>query len=306
MQGNTPKNNLIKKLRDSGDLGWYLSFMRLLFISAGAVIVTLLILLMTRIWGLSQPYQAYEHPFLTKDRPWQAVKISSVVEGKSLAKSNKDVIFWLDLSKTQDGHFLVLNPNRNIQLTPELLKEKFRGPKTFFYDLKFLRLFYDREPLAEEFLASFPSQRFILNILDNAPDVHTAVSALAVKHKAENRILFQSDIELVLKSIKELHPLWLFGTSRSDIMRLLSFDSIGVLPASPFYGDVFISPMKVLDRPAFNENVLIEMRRRKKPVVLGPLQSEAEIVDARSLNPDAYIYENSRLFLKELDQDPAQ
>jgi hypothetical protein len=280
--------------------------MRLLFISAGAVIVTLLILLITRFWGLSQPYQAFEHPFLTQEKPWRAVKISSLSEAKVLLKNNKDVIFWLDLSKTQDGHFFVLNPNRNIQLTPELLKEKFRGPKTFFYDLKFLRLFYDVEPLAEDFLGSFQNQRFIFNILDNAPDVHTAVGVLAAKYQAENRILFQSDIELVLRSIKELHPLWLFGTSRSDTMRLLSFDSIGVLPASPFYGDVFISPMKVLDRPAFNENVLDEMRRRKKPIVLGPLQSEAEIVDARSLNPDGYIYENSRLFLKELDQDPAQ
>jgi hypothetical protein len=280
--------------------------MRLILISVGAVLVTLLVLVMTRFWGLSQPYQAFEHPFLTAGRPWQAVKITAIKDGKTLLANNKDVIFWLDLAKTRDGFFMVVDLNRKIQLTSELLKENFRGQKTFLYDLKFLRIYFDKEPLLAEFLEAFPKQRFILNILDNAPDVHTKVAEIILKYKAENRVLLQSDIELVLKSLKEKHPLWLFGTTRSDTMRLLSFDSVGVLPASPFYGDVFVSPLKVLNRPAFNEDILVEMRRRKKAIMLGPLQTEAEIVDARSLNPDGYIYENSHLFLKELDQSRAQ
>jgi hypothetical protein len=119
-------------------------------------------------------------------------------------------------------------------------------------------------------------------------------------------VLIQSDTEIVIKSIKEQKPLWLFGTSRSDVMKIVSFDSIGLGPASPFHGDVFISPLKIMNRAAFNEDVLTEIRRRKKLVILGPLLTEQEIVDARSLKPDGYIYDNSRLFLKELDQSPAQ
>jgi hypothetical protein len=280
--------------------------MRLLLISAGTVIFTLMILLMARFYGLSQPYIPYDHEFLKAAKPWHVVKIHSAPEAQEVLNRNKDVIFWLDLSKTLDGHFLILNPERKFQLTPELLKEKFRGDKNFDYDLKTLRLFYDKEPLLENFLTEFPGSRFILNVLDNAPEVHLTLISEIKTHNAGNRVLIQSDIDLVLSSIKELEPLWLFGTSLSDIMKLNTFDSIGLAPTSPFHGDVFISPMKVMGRPAFTESVLNEIRRRLKPVVLGPLVSEQEIVDARSLKPDGYIYDNSRLFLKELDQHPAQ
>ena len=234
------------------------------------------------------------------------VKVHDVATGTTLIKRNKDAIFWLDLLKTQDGFFLVQNPSRKALLTPDLLKENFRSDKTYYYDLRFLRLYYDSEVLLEDFLAAFPNQKFILNIQDNATDVHKSLVQTVKQSKADDRVLFQSDIELVLQSIKEIQPLGIFGTSQSDLMRLLSFDSIGLLPASPFYGDVFIAPFKVLKRPAFNENILLEMQRRLKPIILGPLKNTQELVDARSLKPDGYIYENSELFLNELDQDPAQ
>lgn len=280
--------------------------MKLFFISAGALVLTGFILLMTRFWGLSQPYQAYDHAFLKTQRPWMVVKVHDVATGTTLIKRNKDAIFWLDLLKTQDGFFLVQNPSRKALLTPDLLKENFRSDKTYYYDLRFLRLYYDSEVLLEDFLAAFPNQKFILNIQDNATDVHKSLVQTVKQSKADDRVLFQSDIELVLQSIKEIQPLGIFGTSQSDLMRLLSFDSIGLLPASPFYGDVFIAPFKVLKRPAFNENILLEMQRRLKPIILGPLKNTQELVDARSLKPDGYIYENSELFLNELDQDPAQ
>src|SRR4051812_4080946 len=111
--------------------------MRLLLISLAAVLVTALLLVMTRFWGLSQAYQTFEHPFLTQDKPFLAVKVSSVSDAKAVLGHSKAVIFWLDLAKTQDGFFLVSNSENKLQLTPELLKNNFRGSKTFLYNLKF-------------------------------------------------------------------------------------------------------------------------------------------------------------------------
>jgi hypothetical protein len=157
--------------------------MRLLLISAGTIILTLMLLLMIRFWGLSQPYQAFNHEFLKAPTPWQVVKIHSAPEAQALLNHNKEVIFWLDLAKTSDGHFLIINPERKITLTPDLLKENYRSDKTYFYDLKFLRLYYDKEPLLADFLAEFPGNRFILNIQDNAPDIQTAVINVLLRKK---------------------------------------------------------------------------------------------------------------------------
>lgn len=280
--------------------------MRLLFISLGTVFVFGMLLLMTRFWGLSQGYQAFAHPFLEPAKPWAAVRVFDLKTAETMVQKKKDVIFWLDLVKTQDHQFLVVNPDRRIDLTPELMKEAYHGNKTYFYDLQVLRKVYDQELSLNEFLEKFPTTRMILNIRDNAMAVHTTLADLINKENASPRVLIQSDIELVLKTIKELQPLWLYGTSRSDIMRLLNFESIGLLPTCSFVGDVFIAPFKIHRRAAFNVGVLEEARRRKKTIFLGPLENEAEVLDAHSLNPDGFIYANSELFRKDLDQHPAQ
>ncbi len=295
-----------KKLGDFNCLECYVWSMRLLFISVGTLLVFGMLLFMTRLWGLSQGYQAFEHPFLEAAKPWQVVRVFDLKEAEALVQKKKDVIFWLDLAKSQDHKFLVVDINRKVELTPDSMKEAFRGNKNYFYDLSVLRSVYEKEYLLDEFLEKFPNTRMIFNIRDNAMSIHTSITELITLKKASDRVLIQSDVELVLKTTKELQPLWLYGTSRSDIMRLLNFDSMGLLPTCAFVGDVFIAPFKVLRRPAFNQDVLTEVRRRKKHILLGPLESGAEILDAQSLKPDGYIYANSELFLKELDQHPAQ
>ncbi len=280
--------------------------MRLLFISVGTLFVFVMLLLMTRFWGLSQGYKAFVHPFLEPAKPWQAVRVFDLKTAEDLVLKKKDVIFWLDLAKTQDHQFLVVNPDRRMDLTPELMKEAYHGNKTYFYDLQVLRKVYDQELLLNDFLEKFPTTRMILNVRDNAMAVHTSLADLINAEKASSRVLIQSDIELVLKTIKELQPLWLYGTSRSDIMRLLNFESIGLLPTCSFVGDVFIAPFKIRRRVAFNAGVLEEARRRQKTIFLGPLENQTEVLDAHGLNPDGYIYANSELFLKDLDQHPAQ
>ena len=280
--------------------------MKLLLISVGTLIIFGMLLLMTRFWGLSQGYQAFAHPFLEPAKPWQVVRVFDLIEAEVLVKKKKDVIFWLDLAKTQDDKFLVIDSARPIDLSPELMKTTYHGDKTYFYDLSVLRIAYDKEFLLENFLERFPTTRMILNVRDNAVAIHTSLANLINLHKASSRVLFQSDTEIVLKTIKGLQPLWLFGTSRSDIMRLLNFNSIGLIPTCPFVGDVFITPLKIRHRSVINIDVLAEVIRRKKTVFLGPLENEAEVLDAHGLKPDGFIYANSQLFLKDLDQHPAQ
>lgn len=272
----------------------------MLFISAAAALFAGTLLMMTRFWGLAQPYQAFEHPFLQAPPFPAMVKIHRPEQVQAVIDRQKDAIFWLDLYMTKDGHFLVLPESPALQLKAETLKEKFLSDKTYFYDLSFLRLYFDQATLLEDFL-SITKNRLILNIKDNALNVHTQLMTAVEKAAAQERVLIQSDIERVIKTFKESRPLWLYGTSHSDLMRLLSFDSVGIVASSPFVGDVFIAPMKLLNRPAFNENVLQEIHRRKKTVFLGPLKDVSEVNTARGLQADGFIYENPELFLHQLD-----
>ncbi|MBO9668465.1 MAG: hypothetical protein J7501_16830, partial [Bdellovibrio sp.] len=102
----------------------------------------------------------------------------------------------------------------------------------------------------------------------------------------------QSEANVVIQAVKDLKPEWIYGTGTPDLMRLMSFDSLWVLPATQFKGDVFVAPFKILNRPAFNDDVIAEMRRRKKRVFLGPIKTEEEFNRARAYNADGYITED--------------
>lgn len=264
---------------------------------------------MAHFWGLSIGYQRFEHAFFTlQPEKYLGVKVYDLSSAKTATTKKSDVILWLDLRMTADQKFLVLPASAGqSELSLEKIgPEKFRGNKVNLYDLSYLRIYFPQAFLLEQFLAEFPEQRFILNLLDNATDIHTALIKTVSAYQPEKRLLIQSDIAIVGKSIKELEPLWLFGTSYPDLMKLLSFESIWLQTASPFHGDVFIAPMKVMNRPAFNRNIIDEVHRRQKRVFLGPLKSASEYDAARQVPAEAYIFENVDLLTGVLDQNPVQ
>jgi len=143
-------------------------------------------------------------------------------------------------------------------------------------------------PLVDELLRAFPGAKFILN-LPNLPDIDVRILKVLEPLAPEKRVLIQSDADVVIKALKRKNPLWVYGTSWSDLTKLMSFESVGLIPTASFGGDVFIAPMKMMGRPAFNAGVIEEMRRRYKIVLLGPLTTPAEVEAARAFEPDGYV-----------------
>lgn len=274
--------------------------MRVLFISFACVLVLLLSLFGVRQWGLMTPYQRFEHAFLdAHPGPHQVVRIRSLDEFNEAVQISKNLIIWLDLRMTADGQFLVFPEDPRPQMTESAFpRELWKGDVLSRYELGELRMLFPQVPMLEDFLDPEPRPRMLLNIVDNATDVHHHLIQRIEPWTANERFLFQSDTDIILRSLKEKKPLWLYGSSVSDLMKILTFESLWLEPASPFLGDVFISGFQLKGRDAFNENVLNEIRRRHKDVFLGPLKTPEEVERARALNPEGFIYDNVELFRK--------
>lgn len=279
--------------------------MRVIFIGAGSVLLLVLTLLGIRQWALLVPIAPFDHPFLKGHlAPHYAVRVKTDAEAREARALQKDIIYFLDLKFTSDGKFLLLQPEEVTgALTRDSLgDEKWKGNQLSRYSEAEIRFIFPNAERLQDFLTAFPRQRAILNINDNVEGVHTKlIEALQDFHPGE-RFLFQSDVELILKSLKEQNPLWLFGSSRSDLMKILTFDSIGLEAASPFHGDVYLSPFKLLGRDSFTKGVLAEMKRRQKDIFLGPLSDEAEFAEAQKRGASGFIFNDVTLLRKALSK----
>lgn len=273
--------------------------MRLLLISIACVLFFGAIGVGLRTWGLATPYQKFDHAFWSSEAPYSIVRAKTAMEAQRLTQEKSDVILWVDLHETRDHRFLVVSEETvQGQLTEKALgPERWRGPQIPRYDLAELRPFFADSPLLEDLMTQFPNQRFVINIVDNVVDLHFELVKILQTLNPDNRVLIQSDTDVLLRSIKDMKALWLYGTSHADLMRLLSFESVGLLPATPFKGDVFISPLELKGRSVLNAEVLNELRRRKKTIFLGPINGIPDFESAKKANPDGIIFSSMEIFL---------
>lgn len=270
--------------------------MRLLGISIGVLLIVGMALLSARIWGLSVGYQRFEHPFLTT-APLIAVRVDNLEEAKRVVAGRPDVILWLDLRKLEDAQFLVLRdePLREFLAEKSFPAGKYKGPKLARYTLEEIRPVFPQALLLPDAMKAFPEQRFILNVADNVADVDLDLVKTIEPLNPDKRVLVQSDTDVIIKLVKEKKPMWLYGTSWADLMRLMSFESLWLESAAPYRGDVFIAPLGIHGRPVFNDTVLAEVRRRQKTILLGPLMSNDEVQQAKNAKPDGFVFDRAEL-----------
>lgn len=261
---------------------------------------------MARIWGLSQTFPTYDHAFFVGSEPILIVKSETLEEAKEAVKARPDVVLWLDVRVSKDKVAFVLpatNDNHFIQ-TKQQQQEKnpgkpiFTGGKIAEYNWQNIREVFPEAPLLKDFYQALPTTRFIINIIDNTNEVHHTVVDNLEKTDPDKRTLVQSDALVILTSVKEIKPTWLYGTSLPDIMRLLTFNSLYILPTTQLMGDVFIAPLTHRKRPAINDEIVEEMRRRNKKIYLGPLSSEEDFALAQKYQAEGYIAEDLPTLLK--------
>jgi len=270
--------------------------MRLLLISLCSLILLGMMLATARFWGLGIPYQEFKHDFFEK-RALYTLRVENLGQAADAVKADPDVVLWIDVRITKDQKLIVLSPETaQSYLKKESIGSEFIGSKVHYYNWSLLKSLFVEAKFLSDFVSQFPQQRFIINVIDNQYKIDQFVVSELKAHSPEKRFLIQSETDIIIKSVKEREPFWLYGMSLPELTRLVTFSSIGLHPAISVRGDVLITPFKIHQRNFMNEEVLLEMKRRMKKVLLGPLKNEADINQAASLFQknliDGFIVEN--------------
>lgn len=287
--------------------------MRIFLITLFTLIATGILVLTARIWGLGQTYAPFSHNFFNGTSPLLILKVKDLSSAAEIATFSPQVVFWLDVRFSRDKVPFILSRNRDVEFLNFKKQEQEANPtkpimiggKLSEYPFDDIRAFYKELPTLEQFYSRFETSRFILNIIDNVSEAHIALTNTLTKLKPDERTLIQSDALILMTAIKEIKPQWVYGTSVPDLVRLLTFDSMFILPTTQFKGDVFIAPFKVANKPAFNENIISEMRRRNKRIFLGPIEDKTQFAEASRLKADGYIADNIHELVNLLGQGPA-
>jgi hypothetical protein len=247
--------------------------MAILKITIAVLLTGLITILTARFWGQSQVHAPFDNGYFAVETTPSSLPTGmfmlpmnspascwSKTQLSELSQSAPNFILHSPVKKDKDGRFVLCQTHKNAELP------------TVTYTLG-------------EALIDFPGSRFLLDIQDNVENVHIEISGIIKNAKAEARVILNSEYDVVMSATKELLPMTVFGSSASDRMRFVTFESMFIETAVPFVGDVFWTPLKVRGVPAISESIAQELRRRKKNLILGPVDSDDEWSKALKFNP---------------------
>ncbi len=207
-----------------------------------------------KIWGENQQYGSYEHEFfkIPKATSIPAPFVESPEQIQQWKKQNPVSIVVIKVEFTKDEKIKDLKGN---DLTDYL---------------------------------KIPNTRFILWTESNVLGVQLGLVKI-LDDNPKALILIASPYEVILTSTREQRPLAVFGSSQSDWMRWLSFDSIGLIGIAPFKSDALIMPLEYKKRKLNSESFRSELTKRKKLFILGPVKTKTEFEHAKTESPDAIL-----------------
>ncbi len=252
--------------------------MRILITTLGTAFVCLIIFLILKIWGGSQTFISYPHPFYnqqqttTKPVLFEKPKFSEISE--ILKNSKKNI--YLDIATTKDGIIVIHEVNK-------YQTSSFRNQ--YFKDIKDVVL-----NLAD-FKNSLKNRKIIFNLTENAiaGDKTLIEEFQKIDLNDKSEILISAPYEVMSKSLKELAPTYIFATSKPEILRLKAMESFYLIETASLRADVIIHPLYYYKKLFFTETFLQEIKRRNKKIIIGPIpQSEYE--EALKLKPFGIVF----------------
>lgn len=270
--------------------------MKLLGIILGTLGAVIAIWTTLMLWGQNQQYQAYDHPLMKIEGPITALYINNFEEAKSFLESNPKGVLALPLRMSADGHFFTVQ-DQELSFIHELPKsqpEDYKGNKHFYYDYVFLKNHVPHIVSLDAWMSLKPNF-WIWDIQDNAIQVDKHIIQQVESRQLQDQVIIKSDIDLVISSLKEQKPLWIYGSTLSDLNKLLTLASIHLEGIASFHRDYFFSPLTLQNRDMINPSVLSEMRKRHKKIVLGPVHTDLDRERALSLDPDITLVEKNIL-----------
>lgn len=234
--------------------------MRLLVSTIIAVTVSCAIFIIVKMWGISQPFIDYMHPFLdssAKPVVFHALKPEWSIE--DIEKSHKKFLY-LNFGVTQDE--IPVIPRKDLG---QIRSKMYATIKNDVYT-------------AEQIAVILKDKKIIFNILENpiaGPEIFIDFINKVGFSESRN-FLVTSPFEVPLKYIKEKQPTFYFGTSQPEILRIKALENMWLVEAATFRADVVIHAPTYYKQTFFTPVLLTELKRRFKRYIVGPA-SPAEI-----------------------------
>lgn len=251
--------------------------MRIILVTAGTLLICFMGLLTTKRWGMSRHFPEYQHAFFSVENAKTPVEFQdatglSRAEMESLLAGSDNL--YLEVAFTQD-QVLVLP-----------IKKFERAVR--YYNLADIKAdVFDVDELAP-FLKK--DRKVILKLMENTRAEHEVFVENLKKmgmEKAQN-FLVMSDYEAPLKSLKEIEPAYVYGSSKPEVLKIVAMQSMYILEAVTLRADALVQPLELRNQEFFNDEILNEMKRRFVKIIVGPISS-SEVPRAQQKNPFGII-----------------
>ena len=232
--------------------------MRLLLSTLIALLVSFAIFIIVKMWGLSQPFIDYQHPFLEANAT--PVIIHALKPGWSLDDPELSKIknLYLHFGITQDEKAVITRIDLG-QVRTKTYAEIQNDVYT-----------------AEQIAGALKDKKIIFNILENpiaGADIFIEFIEKIGLQDSRN-FLVVSPFEVPLKYLKEKQPTYYFGTSQPEILRIKALENLWLVEAATFRADVVIHPPTYYKRTFFTPILLAELKRRYKRYIIGPISAD--------------------------------
>ena len=248
--------------------------MRILIVSIATLIIFFISFLTVKFWGKSQHFTDYKHPMLQAENLPIEYFRPSYQYLDEVIKSKQNI--YLDVTVTFDQKLVI--PKRKWLSTEKPLRllsyEEVKNDVLLVSDIK-------------EFLKN---KKIIFNFVENAQAIHeTFIHDMKnIGLESGQNFIVTSDFEAPLKALKELAPALIYGSSKPEILKIVAMQSMYLLEAASLRADIIIHPLKIHQQDFFNDTLLLELNRRFKKIIVGPIELN-ELTKAESLKPLAII-----------------
>jgi hypothetical protein len=232
--------------------------MRFLFSVFVALVVSLSTFAIIKMWGQSQIFIDYSHPFVSANQtPVRFYKPQSGWSVDELKKSDH-LNYYFDFAVTKD------------EVTVVLRKPIDRVRAKLFEEIS-------ADVYTAEQIKNFVSgKKVIFNFTENpiaGPELIISFIE-AIDFSKTRNFLIISPLEIPLKFLKEKMPAYLYGSSQPEILKMKAMESLGLVEASVFRADVVIYPLDFYHRDFFTKTLVAELNRRYKKYIIGPMTTE--------------------------------
>lgn len=256
-----------------------------------------------RFYGLSQPYQAYDHPLMVKNKPWILAWGGELEDGPShsrkalqSASQQEGVMLAIHLQMNAEKHIFAIPPSFKIG------KELVKVMELSDTEVNSLDLGEGQHPLSlEEILEEFKASPLLIWVGDNTENIDLRLEPILKKSPVRQNLMIHSEFDNVVKSIKKLIPDLLYGTGVGQRIRILMLGSMGLEPVATIDGDFLVAPLRERGVSSISDAMKAEMMRRQKIFILGPLNDISANNQAMSFGATGYLTSYPRDLKKKLN-----